>query len=38
LSGVADRGDITESDIEPDYVIDSLGDIEGVLDTLDTAE
>lgn len=37
LSGVADRADIAESDIDPDYVIDSLGDIDSVLSALDTA-
>lgn len=32
LSGVADRADIDASDVTPDYVIDSLGDIQTVLD------
>lgn len=32
LSGVADREDIVDSDVRPDYVIDSLGDIQTVLD------
>ena len=32
LTGVTDRDTLTESSIEPDYVIDSLGDIESVLD------
>jgi HAD superfamily hydrolase (TIGR01450 family) len=32
LSGVAERADIDESDVSPDYVIDSLGDIRSVLD------
>ncbi|MXR53071.1 HAD-IIA family hydrolase [Halovenus sp. WSH3] len=31
LSGVSDREDIAASDIDPDYVIDSLGDIDTVL-------
>ncbi|HET7324773.1 MAG TPA: HAD-IIA family hydrolase [Halococcus sp.] len=31
LTGVTDRVTLEESDIEPDYVIDSLGDIESVL-------
>ncbi len=35
LSGVADRDDIARSDIEPDYVIDSLGDIGSVLAAID---
>jgi HAD superfamily hydrolase (TIGR01450 family) len=34
LTGVAERADIAESDIEPDYVIDSLGEIETILDEL----
>jgi HAD superfamily hydrolase (TIGR01450 family) len=37
LTGVSERADIAESDIEPDYVIDSLGDIETVLDELVSA-
>lgn len=32
LTGVSDRADIDKSDIEPDYVIDSLGEIGTVLD------
>lgn len=31
LSGVSDRADVAESDVSPDYVIDSLADIEDVL-------
>jgi len=37
LSGVAQRADIARSDIEPDYVIDSLGEIETVLEQIETA-
>lgn len=36
LTGVTDRATLTESDIEPDYVIDSLADIGSVLAVLDT--
>ena len=36
LSGVSDREDVADSDVDPDYVIDSLGDIGTVLDTLAT--
>lgn len=31
LTGVSDRSDIAESDIDPDYVIENLGEIETVL-------
>lgn len=37
LSGVAERADIPDSDIDPDFVIESLGDIEDVLGTIETA-
>lgn len=33
-TGVADAGDVPGSDVQPDYVVDSLGDIEPVLDDL----
>jgi len=32
LSGVSNRADIDASDVTPDYVIETLGDIERVLD------
>lgn len=32
LTGVTDRADVADSDIDPDYVIDGLGDIGQVLD------
>ena len=32
LTGVSDRGDIADSDIDPDHVVESLGEIETVLD------
>jgi 4-nitrophenyl phosphatase len=35
LTGVTDRADIEASDVDPDYVIDSLGDIDEVLQALD---
>lgn len=35
LTGVTDRSDIAGSDVEPDYVIDGLGDIDDVLRSLD---
>ncbi|WP_436900671.1 HAD-IIA family hydrolase [Halovenus halobia] len=38
LSGVADRNDIERSDIEPDYVIDSLGEIDSVLAAIDASD
>lgn len=38
LSGVADRDDIERSDIEPDYVIDSLGAIDSVLAAIDASD
>lgn len=38
LSGVADRADIERSDIDPDYVIDTLGEIDSVLAALDAAD
>lgn len=31
-SGIADAGDVESSSVEPDYVIDSLGEIDSVLD------
>jgi HAD superfamily hydrolase (TIGR01450 family) len=31
-TGIADASDVTDSDIDPDYIIDSLGDIDTVLD------
>ena len=31
LSGVTDRADIADSDIEPDFIIETLGDIDAVL-------
>lgn len=31
LTGVADRADVARSDVDPDYVLDGLGDIEEVL-------
>ncbi len=34
-SGIAAREDIPESPVDPDFVIDSLGEIDGVLDTVD---
>lgn len=34
LTGVSDRADIAASDVQPDYVVDSLGDIEAVLSAL----
>lgn len=34
-TGVADPGDVSESPVEPDYVIDSLGDIGSVLEEVD---
>lgn len=37
LSGVGERADIPDSEVDPDFVIDSLGDIEDVLGTLETA-
>jgi 4-nitrophenyl phosphatase len=36
LSGVADRADIARSEIKPDYVIDSLGQIETILKQIET--
>lgn len=38
LTGVSDRADVSESAIEPDYVIDGLGDIGDVLDSLETVD
>ena len=35
LTGVSDRGDIDGSDVDPDFVIDGLGDIGTVLQSLD---
>jgi 4-nitrophenyl phosphatase len=35
LTGVTDRADIEASDVDPDYVIDSLGDIDEVLQAFD---
>ena len=35
LTGVSDRADIAASDVEPDFVIDGLGDIDDVLRSLD---
>jgi HAD superfamily hydrolase (TIGR01450 family) len=35
LTGVTDRSDIEASDVDPDYVIDSLGDIDEVLQAFD---
>ncbi len=35
LTGVTDRDDVSKSDIQPDYVVDSLGDIDEVLATVD---
>lgn len=35
LTGVTDRSDLERSRVEPDYVIDSLADIDTVLDSLD---
>ncbi len=35
LTGVSDRSDIAHSDVDPDFVIDGLGDIEEVLATLE---
>jgi 4-nitrophenyl phosphatase len=32
LTGVSDRSDIADSDVDPDYVIENLGEIETVLD------
>lgn len=37
LTGVSDRADIADSDIEPDYVIDSLGEIGTVLEEITAA-
>jgi HAD superfamily hydrolase (TIGR01450 family) len=34
LTGVADREDLADSDVRPDYVIDRLGDVGSVLDDL----
>lgn len=34
LSGVTDRTDVAESDVQPEYVIDSLADIDSVLSAL----
>lgn len=34
LTGVSDRGAVEQSDIDPDYVIDGLGEIGAVLDDL----
>ncbi|PSP39291.1 HAD family hydrolase [Halobacteriales archaeon QH_2_66_30] len=31
LSGVTDRADIADSDIEPDFIIETLGDVDAVL-------
>jgi HAD superfamily hydrolase (TIGR01450 family) len=35
LTGVTDRAEIEASDVDPDYVIDSLGDIDEVLQAFD---
>lgn len=35
LSGVTDRSDLADSDVQPDYVIDSLADIDTVLADVD---
>lgn len=32
LTGVTDRSDLADADVEPDHVVDSLGEIPGVLD------
>ncbi|WP_114576585.1 HAD-IIA family hydrolase [Saliphagus sp. LR7] len=32
LTGITDRDDLAESDVEPDYVLESLGEIERVLE------
>ncbi len=36
LSGVSDRSDVAASDVDPDYVVDSLADVEAVLDGADS--
>jgi 4-nitrophenyl phosphatase len=35
LTGVTDRADLAEADLEPDYVVDGLADIDSVLADLD---
>jgi len=34
LTGVTDREDVATSPVQPDYIIDGLGDIGDILDTL----
>jgi len=34
LSGVTDRDALADADVQPDYVVESLGDIQDVLDTV----